>query len=77
MNHHIKRSLFKYYGVISGLVFITATVFFLLKGVTSVALAAICGGALSFAFSVQKQHLEEVKPELSRLLQQQKVQQSI
>jgi len=61
MDHSIKRFLFKYYALISGGAFIAAIALFTLTRLTWVPLAAICGGTLTFAFSVQKQQIEEVK----------------
>src|SRR5258708_17062454 len=61
MNHGIKRYIFRYYLLISVAVFIGAVALALIKGANWASLAAICGGALSFAFGVQKQQLEEIK----------------
>jgi len=61
MNHHTKRFLFKYYALISITIFIGAILSFSSEILTWPALAAIAGGAVSFALTVQKQQLEDIK----------------
>ena len=57
-DYHIKRFLFKYYALISITVFVVSMPVAILKWKI---FAAIVAGAFAFAFSVQKQKLEETK----------------
>src|SRR6266516_2744278 len=59
-NHCIKHFLFKYYALISIVAFIIAVFLLGLEKVDGKAFLAIAGGILTFAYSVQKQHLEEM-----------------
>lgn len=61
MNHHIKRFLFKYYALISATSFVGAVLLFVFRFLMWEALAAVVAGVVSFALSVQKQQLEEVR----------------
>jgi hypothetical protein len=61
INHHFKRFLFQWYALISVLVFAAATVFAISGKLDWKKFAAIAAGAYAFAFSVQKQNLEETK----------------
>ncbi len=61
INHCSKRILFKWYALISILVF-AAAILLAISGVLDwKEFAAITGGAYAFAFAVQKQNLEETK----------------
>ena len=61
MNHQIKRFLLKFYPLISISMFIGAILSFIFGPLTWQALAVIEGGVVSFALSVQKQQVEEVR----------------
>jgi hypothetical protein len=61
MNHHIKRFLFKWYALISVMVFAAAMVFAISGKLDWHEFAAIAAGAYAFALGVQKQNLEETK----------------
>ncbi len=60
-NHHIKRFLYKYYALVSTAVFATGVCLVLLGSLEWNQFAAITAGVFAFAFSVQKQNLEEMK----------------
>jgi hypothetical protein len=59
--HHIKRILFKFYALFSVLVFIVTILLSIFGAVHWGVLATITGGILTFAFTVQKQQLEEIR----------------
>jgi hypothetical protein len=61
MNHHFKRFLFRYYVLVSVTIFGGALLLFVFGTLTWQALIAFEAGVLSFAFGVQKQHLEETR----------------
>jgi hypothetical protein len=63
MNHHIKRFLFKYYAIISVAVFIIVAILFFRPGSKEEwqAFATVEAAVLTFAYSVQKQQLEETR----------------
>src|SRR5436189_976532 len=61
MDHHIKRFLFKSWPVIAITIFTAAILSCLFGPLTWQALVAIEGGIVSFALSVQKQQLEEIR----------------
>jgi hypothetical protein len=60
-NHRIKRFLFKWYALISALVFAAAIVFAISGELDWQKFAAITIGVYAFAFAVQKQNLEETR----------------
>ena len=60
-NHSIKRCLFEYYSILSITAFLLAFLLLTFGFLDWKALIIIEGGILSFAFSVQKQQLEEVR----------------
>lgn len=59
--HHIKRFLYKYYALVSAAVFATGVCLVLIRSLEWNQFAAITAGVFAFAFSVQKQNLEEMK----------------
>lgn len=64
-NHRLKHFLFKYYALIAAVVFVSAVLLISVfsRGPASdfAALGAVGIGIWSFAYGVQKQHLEEVR----------------
>jgi hypothetical protein len=61
MNHRVKRTLFKWYALISVITIAIAMLLILADVLQWEEFAAIAAVILSFAFGVQKQNLEEIK----------------
>lgn len=60
-NHSIKRWFFKYYALISVIIFIIAIPLFCFGVVHCKVLVTIIGGVWAFAFGLQKQQIEEIR----------------